>query len=118
MILKSDIEWPCQLHRGHIPSTVGSVIANRTVAAGVAVLLAASLVLLACGGRRAAKIVDAVLEGGRTLWPAIDACKADENRVSTTEDPETVRVSVTTDDAPEGDDCADLVTVELAATAG
>jgi hypothetical protein len=97
---------------------VGSVIANRTVAVGVAVLLAAILVLLACGGRRDAKIVDAVLEGERTLVLGIDACNADENRVSTTEDPETVRVSVTTDDAPGGDDCADGVTVELAAPLG
>jgi hypothetical protein len=118
VILESDIEWTCQLHRGDIPSIVGSVIANRTVAVGVAVLLAASLVLLACGGRRDATIVDAVLEGERTLVLGIDACNADENRVSTIEDPETVRVSVTTDDAPGGDDCADGVRVELAAPLG
>ncbi len=52
MILQSDIELRCRLHRGRIPSIVGSVIANRNVAVGVAVLPTASLVLLACGGRR------------------------------------------------------------------
>lgn len=121
MILQSDIEWSCQLHRGRIPSIVGSVIVNRAVAVavavGVALLLAASLALLAFGGRRDATIVEAVLDGQRTLVLGIDACNADENRISTTEDPGTVRVSATTDDAPGGDACADVVTVELAAPA-
>jgi len=100
------------------PEHCWSVFTNRTVAVGLAVLLAASTVLLGCGGRRDARIVDAVLEGERTLVLNIDACNADENRVATTEDWETVRVSVTTDDAPGGDDCADGVRVELAAPLG
>lgn len=102
------------MRRVHIPSNVGSVISNRTVAVGLAVLLVASLVLLGCGGRRDARIVDAVLEGDRTLVLSIDACNADDNRTETTEEDDAVTIAVNTDDPPGGDDCADGVTVELA----
>jgi hypothetical protein len=102
----------------HIPGILGSVISNRTVPVGLAVLLVASLVLLGCGGRRDARIVDAVLEGDRTLVLSIDACNADDNRTETTEEDDAVTIAVTTDDPPGGDDCADGVTVELAGPLG
>jgi uncharacterized lipoprotein NlpE involved in copper resistance len=86
------------------------VSVSRTIAAGLAV----SLVLLGCSTRRDARIVDAVLEGDRTLVLNIDACNADDNRTETTENGDTVTIAVTTDDPPGGDDCADGVTVELA----
>jgi hypothetical protein len=73
----------------------------------------AGVVVLGCGGRRDAAIIDAVLEGERTLVLSISACNADENRVSTNESPDFVTVSVTTDDPVGGDDCADGLTVRL-----
>jgi hypothetical protein len=76
--------------------------------------VAAGTVLVGCGGRRDAQVVDAELLGDRTLVLQIDACNADENRVSITEEQDLVTISVSTDDPPGGDDCGDLVTVELA----
>lgn len=70
--------------------------------------------MLGCSGRRDAEIVDAELRGDWTLVLQIDACNADENRVSATEEQELVTISVSTDDPPGGDDCGDLVIVELA----
>jgi hypothetical protein len=67
-----------------------------------------------CGSeRRDAAIIDAILEGERTLVLTISACNAEENRASVREEPDAVTVSVTTDDPPGGDDCADGVTVHL-----
>jgi hypothetical protein len=102
----------------HTPSIVRAVTVNRTVVVGLTVLLAAGTALLGCGGRRDARIIDAVLQGDRTLVLTISACNANDNRTETAEERDTVTVAVTTDDPPGGDDCADGVVVELAGPLG
>lgn len=76
-------------------------------------MVAAGTVVLGCGARRDAEIFGAELRGDRTLLLRIDACNADENRVSATEEQDLVMISVSTDDPPGGDDCGDAVIVEL-----
>lgn len=87
---------------------------SRRSAVRFAAVSAAGTVVLGCSGRRDAEIVEAELRGDRTLVLQIDACNADENQVSATEEQELVTISVSTDDPPGGDDCGDLVIVELA----
>ena len=87
---------------------------SRRSAVRCTAVVAAGTVVLGCSGRRDAEIVDAELRGDWTLVLQIDACNADENRVSATEEQELVTISVSTDDPPGGDDCGDLVIVELA----
>jgi hypothetical protein len=80
----------------------------------LAVVVAAGVATIGCSEeRRGAAIVDATLEGDRTLVLVISACNADENRAAVREEPDSVTVSVTTDDPVGGDDCADGVTVHL-----
>lgn len=78
-----------------------------------AAVVAAGTVVFGCSGRRDAEIPFAELRGDRTLVLHIDACNADDNRVSAAEEQDLVTVSVSTDDPPGGDDCGDLVIVEL-----
>jgi hypothetical protein len=42
----------------------------------------------------------------------LDACNG-SNEAKTTEQPDQVRVDVRTDDAPGGDDCSDVLTIQL-----
>lgn len=87
---------------------------SRRSAVRFTAVLATGTVGLGCSGRRDAEIVNAELRGDRMLVLQIDACNADENQVSATEEQELVTISVSTDDPPGGDDCGDLVIVELA----
>jgi len=84
-----------------------------------AVLTAVGAAAVGCSDdRRDAAIHDALLENEQTLVLTIGACNANDNQASVSEDVDSVTASVTTDDPPGGDGCADLVTVHLSAPLG
>ena len=56
---------------------------------------------------------DALLIGDATLQLTIDACDADDNRADAALSKTEVVITVTTDDPVGGDDCADVLTVDL-----
>jgi hypothetical protein len=88
----------------------------RNIALGVRRALALA-VLVATGscsdGRRDAPIGGATIEGDRVLHVSIDACNADDNRVTVEESATAVIVTASTDDPLDGDACADSVSVTL-----
>ncbi len=75
-------------------------------------VLVSAVVAAGCIGPRDARINQATLQGDRTLVLGIDACNG-SNEAKTTERSDQVRVKVRTDDAPGGDDCSDVVTIQL-----
>jgi hypothetical protein len=75
-------------------------------------VLVSAVVTTGCIGPRDAKIYRATLQGDRTLVLELDACNG-SNEAKTTERPDQVRVDVRTDDAPGGDDCSDVITIQL-----
>ena len=65
-------------------------------------------------GDREAELLSASLRNDeRTLVVNLDACNADNNRVTVNESAEAVTITVITDDPPGGHDCSDGVTVVL-----
>ena len=75
-------------------------------------VLVSAVVTTGCIGPRDAKIYQATLQGDRTLVLSIDACNG-SNTAETTERSDQVRVKVRTDEARGGDDCSDVVTIQL-----
>ncbi len=83
-----------------------------------AAVFVAAIVWWAGDGMREVGIIEAVARTETELGLSISACNAARNDVDVVETDEEVVITVTSSDAPGGDDCADGVEVELGAPLG